>query len=82
MKPLEFAEANVRIGEKQPQYEPLPAHVWKDDLEGKVTFGLELDAAELAEINRTGRIWWTVLTYNTGFQPQHLSVTKPDLKTR
>lgn len=41
------------------------------------TFCFELSPEELAEVNRSGRIWHTVVTFGQPLQPQSMTVEKP-----
>lgn len=41
------------------------------------TFCFELSPKELAEVNRTGKIWHTVVTFGQPLQPQSMTVEKP-----
>lgn len=76
MKPIEFEEINVVYGEKQPEYIPLPAHKAKD---GTVWTCWELSPEELKQIQETGVIWLSMLTFNQPLQPILLQVEKPKL---
>lgn len=82
MKAIEFEGVNVRIAEDQPEYQTLPARIGPVPLmEGHdamgATFCFELTPEELAEVNRTGRIWHTVVTFGQPLQPQSMTVEKP-----
>jgi hypothetical protein len=79
VKLVEFPEQTVVIAKDQPQYEPLPAHVYPADPEGRITCCWELSEEELAEVTRTKRIWHTVLTFGGPLQPQLLQVDKPEM---
>ena len=66
MKPIEFEGANIIIGEKQPEYLPLPAKLEKD---GTVTTVWELTPEEREEISKTGKLYLRQLTFNRPLQP-------------
>lgn len=85
MKAIEFPEVNVRIGENQPQYETIPAHVnyYEDNQINEVIMCFEFDEAERKQIAETGQIWHTVLQpVHSFFHPIHMEVTKPEMKTK
>lgn len=76
MIPVQFPEVNLVLGYAQDQYEPLPVH----SSNGRMTFCCALSPAELEEIQRTGRLWITQLTFGAPFQPIALSTQKPEFK--
>lgn len=76
MKPIKFEETNAVYGAKQPEYEPLPAHKADD---GTVTTCWELSPEELKQIQETGVIWLSLLTFNQPLQPILLRTEKPEL---
>ena len=83
MKAIEFPEVNVRIAEKQPEYQTIPANV-VPNIDGtgfnQVTMCFELDENERKQIAETGRIWHTVLQPEKDyFHPILMSIEKPDL---
>jgi hypothetical protein len=73
----QFEEANVVLGEGQPEYTPLPAYYNKR--EQSMTFCFSLNKEEIEEITKTGKIWFSQLTHNRPFQPIALSTQKSDL---
>jgi hypothetical protein len=81
MTPVEFPEQTVVIAKDQPQYLPLPAHVYAGDQDRRVTFCWKLTPDELVELNRTGLLWHTVMTFGDPLQPQMLSVDKPVMRS-
>lgn len=66
MNPVKFPGHNVVFAEDQPEYQPLPALLMPD---GEVITCWQLDAEELEEITRTGKIYLSQLTFNTPLQP-------------
>lgn len=66
MKPVEFKGHNVVFGKGQEQYQPLPALRLPD---GQVITCWEMTEEELAEINRTKRIYFNQHTFNQSLQP-------------
>lgn len=76
MKPIKFEETNAVYGAKQPEYVPLPAHKADD---GTVTTCWELSPEELKQIQETGVIWLSLLTFNQPLQPILLRTEKPEL---
>ena len=78
MKPVKFEGYNVAIGEGQEEYIPIPAQAMPDDPQGKVLMCFELDPDEIKEIQETGRLWMTKLTFGMDFQPIMLNTKKPE----
>lgn len=76
MKPIPFDEQNGTIGANQPQYIPIPARImpW-----GEVIFCWEFTEEEILEVVKTKTLWQRVLTFGGKFQPQLLSVEKPEM---
>lgn len=77
MKPIGFPEQNCVYGKDQPDYLPLPAH---RTAEGEVISCWKLSARERIKILFTGKLWWSVLTFNHPLQPQCPFVNKPFVK--
>jgi hypothetical protein len=79
MKSIDFPRANLAIAKDQPQYQTLYAFKdpTNDDPQGLVTFCLELDEQEKEQIAKTGKVFFTQLTFNRGFQPINMSVLNP-----
>lgn len=77
MRPIEFPEQNTVYAKDQPQYLPLPVHRTED---GEVTACWGLSWRERWTLLLTGRLWFTVLTFNHPLQPQRPSVARPDFR--
>lgn len=77
MYPIEFPEVNVRIAEKQEEYQTLPAF-W-DKKEGSMTFCFKLSEDEINRMYATGEVWMKVITFNQDLQPIGLSTNKEEL---
>jgi hypothetical protein len=77
MTPVQFPEANLQLGKDQPEYATLPVFLDKEDVQQPMTACFQLSAAEIAEINATGQLWYTQLTFGNPFQPVMLSTQKP-----
>jgi len=67
MKPIKFEEHNCVYAENQPEYLPLP--VYKTP-EGMVISCWGLTFKERLRVLFTGKIWWSVFTFNKPLQPQ------------
>ena len=78
MKAVNFPQANVQIAESQEQYNTLPAYVSGEN--GEVTVCFELDEDELKQVQETGRIWLSFLTFNNPLQPIFGSCLEPYFK--
>jgi len=74
MKPIEFPEHNCVCAKDQPQYLPLPVYKTED---GVATSCWALSWRERLKVLFTGRIWWSVLTFNHPLQPQRPEVDNP-----
>lgn len=74
MKPIEFPEQTCVYAKDQPEYLPLPARKTHD---GMVITCWSLTWRERFKILFTGRIWWSVLTFNRPLQPLLPSVDRP-----
>jgi len=72
MNPIKFEGMNSIYAEEQPEYLNLPSHKTDD---GVVTSCWKLSWRERLKVFMSGKIWWSVLTFNNPLQPQ-----KPDLK--
>ena len=76
MEPLNFEESDVIFGENQPEYLPLPAK-FGDRTVGEIYTCWKLSPEEIAEIQKTGVVWLSILTFNHPLQPVSLTATKP-----
>lgn len=79
MNLIEFPEQTVVIAKDQPQYNPLPAHRFPDDPEGRIACCWQLTWRERLTVLWSGKIWHQVLTFNRPLQPQLLTVEKPQM---
>jgi len=77
MQPIKFPQQTHTLAEDQPQYEPLPVHIDQADPATPFTCCFQLSPEELAEINETGCLWHTQLTFGQSFQPVRLSTQNP-----
>lgn len=66
MSPVEFVGSNVVFAKNQPEYRPLPAHHTEN---GEVTSCWALDWRERLRVLFTGRVYLTLLTFNSPLQP-------------
>lgn len=76
MRVIEFPEQTVVIAKDQPEYRPLPAHIFGDE-QGTIACCWRLTFFERLRLLFTGKIWHQVLTFNQRLQPQLLTVEKP-----
>jgi hypothetical protein len=74
MEPISFDEQTCVIGEGQPQYRPLPAHISSD---GTVTCCWRLTWRERLQVLLTGSIWHRIMAFRSNLQPQSLSTHRP-----
>lgn len=76
MKPIEFEGSNVVYGENQPEYQPLPALKRKGN-SGEIVTCWELSPDEIKQVQETGKIYLSILTFRQPLQPVYLSVDIP-----
>ena len=79
MKLIEFDEQTIVIAKDQPEYNPLPAYRFKDDLQGRIVCVWELTLRERIKLLITGKVWHQILTFNHALQPQLLTIEKPEM---
>lgn len=77
MKPINFDGADILFEENQPEYMPLPAKRGDCRWDGEIHTCWELSPEELQEIQKTGVIWVSILTFRQPLQPISLSTKKP-----
>lgn len=92
MQPVEFPQQTVVLAKDQPEYIPLPVYVLpgektiKDEAGNitgteavayEMTACFQLDPEEIAEINATGKLWFTQCVFGNPFQPVRLSTRNP-----
>lgn len=77
MRSIEFPQANIALAKDQPEYETLHVHADINDPTLPMTACFELSPEEVMEIYRTGKIWFTQLTFGKPFQPIRMSTSNP-----
>lgn len=80
MEAQDFKEVTVRIAEKQPEYQTLPAHY--NENEGSLTFCFELNEKEIEQVQKTGKIWIKQITFGGDMNPIAPSCLKEDLLSK
>lgn len=78
MRPLKFDGVNVVYAANQPEYEPLPAEHCGGKC-GQINTCWELSPDELKQVQETGKIWLSVLTFGQPLQPVYLATEKPPI---
>lgn len=76
MEAIEFPEQTLVLAKDQPEYTPLPVHI-SDDNTKAMTCCMKLSPEELEEMNRTGVLWLTQLTFGQHFHPIRMSTINP-----
>lgn len=76
MKAVKFEQCNITYAEDQPQYTPLPAYKEPGEV-GRVITCHELTKDELEEVQKTGKVWLAMLTFNKPMQPVLLTAFSP-----
>lgn len=76
---IEFPEQTVIYAKYQPEYNPLPAHKFPNDAQGRIACCWKLNIFERIRVLITGRIWHQIATFDEPLQPQLLSVEKPEM---
>lgn len=79
MKIIEFPEQTVVYAKDQPEYQPLPAHRYKDDPQGRIACCWQLSWKERLAVLFSGKLWHQILTFKQPLQPQMLTVEKPEM---
>jgi len=74
MKPVKFKGYNCIYAKDQPEYEPLPALRFGD---GEILTCWKLSMLELFKLFFTGKIYLSILTFNTPLQPVKLQIDRP-----
>ena len=71
---IDFPQSNIVFAENQPEYLPLPEYMGDD---GNVITCWELTEDERKEVAKTGKVWFSVFTFNQTLQPQRPFVSSP-----
>lgn len=77
MKPVDFPQANTVFAKDQPEYLPLPARLEPHAEGAPVTSCWQFTPEELAQIQATGCVYVTQLTFGQALQPQVVSLDPP-----
>jgi len=77
MKIAEIENPDLVIAKDQKEYLPIPCHRF-DGEDGRIAFSWKLSFLERLIVLFTGTIWHQVLTFKAKFQPQLLTVKKPE----
>ena len=73
---VDFPESNSVYGKGQQEYLPLPAYKHMD---GEINTCWKPSLKERFIILFSGKIWLSVLTFNSPLQPVKVSVYKPEM---
>lgn len=76
MESIDFPEANLAVAKDQPEYKTLYVHATQDS-QFAMTCCLKLSKEELEEVNKTGVVYFTQITFGRGYAPIRMSVTNP-----
>lgn len=76
MNLIDFPEAHVVIAENQPEYLPMPAYIYDDQV---ITCCWKLSFRERLSLLFHGEIWHSMWTFGKHLQPQRLDVDKPTM---
>ena len=77
MQPIKFPQQTHTLAENQPPYKPLPVYIEENNPSVPMSCCFELSADELAEINATGKLWYTQLTFGNSFHPMWITTLNP-----
>lgn len=77
MKSIDFPEVTNKIAEHQKEYNTLFAQ-WQPK-EQSINVCFELTEEEIAEIQKTGKIWYKQLTFKNPMHPMRLSPFKENI---
>lgn len=75
MKPVRFEECNFTLAERQPEYQPLPAH-WHPET-AVITTCWQFDEEEKRLVQEHGLIFIQQMTFKHPLQPQLPTVLNP-----
>lgn len=78
MKAIEFPGCNRKVAEKQDEYNTLPAFVAPNDPDGRIICCYELDEKELKVIQKTGKVYLMLMTFNHPLQPINMTINLED----
>jgi len=79
MKIKEFKQQTDVIAKNQPQYEPLPCHIDREDDWRPVTSCWSLSFKERIKLLFVGRVYFQLCTFGGKVQPQKASTCIDDL---
>jgi len=78
MESIKFKEVNVEFAGDRPGYKKLSAFYDKTQTEGVVLTCYKFSFAERLRVLFRGRLWLSVMTFNSPLQPQFPSTKKSD----
>lgn len=76
MKLIDFPEAHIVIAENQPDYLPMPAYIYDDQV---ITCCWKLTFRERLSLLFSGELWHNIWATGNSLQPQRLAVYKPTM---
>lgn len=76
MTPIKFKEQTAIATKDQPEYNPLPVHIDKDEY-GSVTACWKMSFRERIKVLFTGRVWVSLACFGNPITPSKVSVDKP-----
>ena len=77
MKSVDFPQANIALAKDQPQYQTLYVYCNRESPQVPMTMCFELSQEEVNEIVRTGKLYFTQITFGKPFSPINMSVLSP-----
>lgn len=85
MKSVTFPQANCELAKDQPEYETLHTFVEQKtvpsmgprEVPWSHTACFELSPEEIAEIVKTGKLWYTQMVFGNSFHPIRMSTQSP-----
>ena len=79
MKPVTFKEQNTVYAKDQKEYLPLPVY---KDAQGTIVSCWKMTFKERIKFLFTGKVYVSLMTFNMPLQPQHVTITPPEVENK
>lgn len=77
MKPIEFKEHNAILAKDQPEYQPLPVHIVRDEPEVRMISCWSFSWKERLRVLFGTPMWFSQMTFGKPLQPQLPTLDSP-----
>lgn len=78
MKPIPFKYQNIVYAENQPEYMPLPALKFDDDV-GTVVSCWKMSFKDRIRILLTGKVWLMLCSFNKPLTPSYIAANRKEV---